>query len=358
MDLNLIKYKVPTLSEIKASLETNKPKFQVISLFAGGGGSSTGYRMAGGKVLAISEFVEEAQKTYHINWPDTKIYTQDIRNLSGETLLSDLNIEKGSLDILDGSPPCSAFSVCGKGSKLWGKEKAYSDTKQKSVENLFFEYSRILESLMPKVFIAENVKGLAIGKSRGFCNEFFREFDRIGYKVRAKILDAAYLGVPQYRKRLIFIGVRKDLWKDNFASNLFPKPFSNLIPLKVAFEGIENTKDDLAESDCSKYAIYKRLLKLKAGQSDARYFNLVKLSPDSPSSTLTATSGCLSAASICHWDNRKLTIKEAKRITSLPDDYILTGTYSQKIERMGRMVPPLMSKAIAENIYTNILSKI
>ena len=86
-------------------------KFSVISTFAGGGGSSTGYRLAGGKVLCINEFVEEAQNTYRGNFPDTPILPDDIKELTGQDLLDAAGIKAGEVDILDGSPPCSAFSM-------------------------------------------------------------------------------------------------------------------------------------------------------------------------------------------------------------------------------------------------------
>ena len=88
-------------------------KFRVISTFAGGGGSSTGYRLAGGKILAINEFVEEARNTYRDNYPNTPILDGDIKELEGKDFLEIANIKEGELELLDGSPPCSAFSMCG-----------------------------------------------------------------------------------------------------------------------------------------------------------------------------------------------------------------------------------------------------
>jgi len=116
-----IEYKPIKLKDVKE--ESNKNLFNVISFFAGGGGSSLGYRMAGGKVLAINEFVESAQDTYRANWEDTKIYPSDIREIKGEDILRDLNLKRGELDILDGSPPCASFSMAGNREKDWGKEK-------------------------------------------------------------------------------------------------------------------------------------------------------------------------------------------------------------------------------------------
>ena len=124
---------------------SNKELFNVISTFAGGGGSSTGYRLAGGKILCVNEFVEAAVDTYKSNYPNTPVLPDDIKKLTGEDFLKVAGIKKGELDILDGSPPCSAFSIAGKREKGWDQEKIYSDGKKvENIEDLFFEFTRII----------------------------------------------------------------------------------------------------------------------------------------------------------------------------------------------------------------------
>jgi DNA (cytosine-5)-methyltransferase 1 len=135
--------------------QSSKSLFNCVSLFAGAGGSSTGYRLAGGKILAINEFVPAAQDTYHTNYIDTYIFPEDIRVLQGSTILNKINKKVGELDILDGSPPCSSFSIAGKKEEMWGQIKKYSDTEQRT-DDLFFEFARILNDIQPKVFIYEN----------------------------------------------------------------------------------------------------------------------------------------------------------------------------------------------------------
>ena len=110
---------------------SNKELFNVISTFAGGGGSSTGYRLAGGKILCVNEFVEAAVDTYKSNYPNTPVLPDDIKKLKGEDFLKIAGIQKGDLDILDGSPPCSAFSIAGKREKGWDQEKLYLDGTKK-----------------------------------------------------------------------------------------------------------------------------------------------------------------------------------------------------------------------------------
>lgn len=345
-------YKIPTISELIEQTENGNHKFTVVSLFAGGGGSSTGYRMAGGKVLAINEFIPEAIETYKANWSSTKIIAGDIKTITGQKILDAIELKAGELDILDGSPPCSAFSTAGSRDKGWGKVKKYSDSEQANVEDLFFEYIRILRDIMPKVFIAENVAGLAKGTAKGYLNKILRELRASGYHVECKILDAKYLGVPQSRNRTIFVGIRNDLMKSKYKGNLHPKPFNYLVTLEQAFKGLDFTENDKVETDISRYAVYQELKKLRKGDQSKKYFQLVKAAPNSISGCITASSGSSSIACIRHWDNRAFTVAEVKRIMSIPDDYILTGNYQKQVERLGRMVAPFMMRAVAENILS------
>ena len=343
-------YTIPTVKELREATELGNHKFNVISFFAGGGGSSTGYRMAGGKVILINEFIDEAVNTYRANWPTTKIIHNDIRKITPEYVLGQAGIEKYELDILDGSPPCSAFSTAGSREKGWGKEKKYSDKSQENVEDLFFEYIRMLRGIMPKVFIAENVSGLVKGTAKGYFNEIMRELRASGYNVTCKVLDAKWLGVPQSRTRTIFVGIRSDLWNESYKEKTHPKPLDYTVCLKDALGGLIFTDNDKKETDLSKYAVYQLLKKLKEGETHHKAFTLVKASKNSQSPCIKATTGRIGARESYHWDNRAFTVSEIKRIMSIPDDYILTGTYQQKVERLGRMVAPFMMMAVAKNI--------
>ena len=353
----MIKYEIPSVEVLKQNTEQGNHKFSVVSTFAGGGGSSTGYRMAGGKVLLVNEFVEEALNTYRANWPTTKTLGADVRQITGEQILSETGFKPLELDIFDGSPPCSAFSIMGAKEKGWGdNNKSYSDTSQSNIEDLFFEYIRLVEGVKPKVFVAENVAGLTVGKSKGYLNQILRKMRSIGYHVEARILDARWLGVPQSRMRLIFVGVHESIMQDKFKGRLHPKPFNYFIPLTTAFEGLTFSEEDRVNTSMEHGKTYGLLQKLEIGQSYKNtYFNLVKASPDAPSPCISATAAAPTAASAKHWDNRGFSIPEVKRIMSIPDDYILTGSYQKRMERLGRMVPPLMMKAVAENIYRVVL---
>ena len=121
--------------------------------------------------------------------------------------------------------------------------------------------------------------------------------------------------------------------------------------LKDAFDGLVLSEQDKLETDMSKYSLYmQRLRKLKKGEQDRKRFSLFKASPYKCSPCITATTGTVGAANPCHWENRAFSVAEVKRIMSVPDDYVLTGTYKQKVERLGRMVAPLMMKAVAKNL--------
>ena len=160
----------------------------MISTFAGGGGSSTGYRLAGGKILCINEFVQEARNTYTENYPSTPILPNDIKELTGQELLDAGHVKVGEVDILDGSPPCSAFSIAGSvvqgggHSKGFGKTKNYSDGKKvENIEDLFFEFIRVAKDIQPKVIVGENVSGLLMGEAKNYYWRITNAFENIGF---------------------------------------------------------------------------------------------------------------------------------------------------------------------------------
>lgn len=348
-------YRVPSMAEI-AKIKPNGLK--VISTFSGCGGSSLGYRMAGCEVIAASEFVPAAIEVYRLNAkPSTHIFTDDIRVLTSERIMEILGLERGQLDILDGSPPCSAFSTAGKRSEGWGKSHAYSDRHQR-VDDLFYEYARILEGLQPRAFIAENVSGLVKGVAKGYFKNIFARLVNCGYEVKASVLDASWLGVPQARQRTIFIGFRNDLGM----VPQFPKPLGYQYSLGEALEtlAVEPLGHDAETGeviDFTRNAIYKEWVKLTPGQSSQKYFQLVRSNPNKATNTILASTGNVGGASPTHWlEPRKFTLAELRRICSFPDDFILTGNYQQRVERLGRSVPPVMMKHIATQVGNQLLA--
>jgi len=212
-------YRVPSMAEI-AALPWNG--LTVASTFAGAGGSCLGYRMAGYRVVWASEFVPIAAESYRANAPDTILDTRDIRTVTADEILAATGLEAGALDLLDGSPPCQPFSTAGKRHKTWGTVREYGDHRQRA-DDLFFEYVRLVDGLRPRVFVAENVSGLVKGTAKGYFKEILRALKACGYVVQARLLDAQWLGVPQTRQRIIFVGVREDL--DRTPSFPTPLPY-------------------------------------------------------------------------------------------------------------------------------------
>lgn len=360
--MNGKKYKVPTMKQIEKVKGTNG--YNVVSTFSGCGGSCLGYEMAGYNVLYANEFIPEAQRTYRANHKNVYLDTRDIRVIQPEEILEMTKLKKGELDLFDGSPPCSSFSTAGKREKGWGEVKTYSDTKQRT-DDLFFEYIRILKGIYPKVFVAENVKGITQGKAKGYLKEIMHEMEESGYNVTAQIIDAQYLSVPQHRERCIIIGVRNDL-------GIKPpkiKPINKIVTLREALESVENNQkevDWLLEQQ-KKYKTYHVLQRMKknprkrisgATIMNGSYFNLIRESMHQACSTICQKNGIISFSGNVHpLYDRKFTIKELKRICSFPDDFILTGRYEKQWERLGRAVPPLMMYYISRTVKKEVLDK-
>ena len=306
--------------------------FVVASTFSGCGGSSLGYKLAGFTVAYANEFVEAAWDNYRVNFPDTYVDPRNIREVTPESILERIELARGELDILDGSPPCASFSSAGKRDKGWGEVRKYSDTEQRT-DDLFGEFVRLIDGLQPKVFVAENVAGLIKGTAKGYFLRILRDMKACGYRVRAKLLEAQWLGVPQKRQRLIFVGVREDLGKDP----VFPKPLPYCYGVKDVCPWIEAV-GGIRETGFS-------------GRS------LVPSSEPCPTIMAGGGGGMNTSQFGCVVGGvkRRFEISEIKRLCSFPSSFVLTGSYSQQWERVGRAVPPRMMKAIASAILEGVL---
>ena len=320
---------------------------RVISTFSGCGGSSTGYKMTGCKVVAANEFVEVAAETYRANHPTTHLDRRDIREIGGTDLLAPAGLQPGELDILDGSPPCSSYSSAGITSDGWGKAKLYSGNKRQRTDDLFTHFLRLLNDIKPRAFVVENVAGLVRGASRGVFVEVLRSMKSSGYAVSCRVLDAQWLGVPQRRTRTIFVGMRSDLGIEP----RHPKP----LPYRYTLQ--EALYCDAGDTSCAsieRFAIGKEWDKMgRPGTQSDRYFSLVRPRLDEPCPTVTAVRH--GAAKVVHpFEKRGFTIAELKRIAGFPPDYIFTGTYDEQQERIGRAVPPVMMSHIAASVVAQL----
>lgn len=185
-----------------------KNGLKVFSCFACGGGSTMGYKLAGFDVIGCNEIDPKMNAMYVNNHHPKYNFNIDIRDLINWGLPDELY----NLDILDGSPPCSVFSMAGKREKGWGIEKTFREGQKKQrLDDLFFYFIDLAKKLKSKVVVAENVRGLLLKKAKGYVNEILKRFDKAGYDVQIFLLNSAKMGVPQTRERTFFIARRKNL---------------------------------------------------------------------------------------------------------------------------------------------------
>lgn len=328
----------------------------VISLFAGCGGSSLGYSMAGYKELLAVEFDKNAVEVFKLNFPDVCVYDGDIAKLSLDECkhISKLT-DPGQLDVLDGSPPCQGFSTT-------GKRDFYDNRNQ-----LFVEYVRLLRGLKPKIFVMENVSGMVKGKMKLIFVEILQELKKSGYNVSAKLLNAKWFGVPQSRERLIFIGIRKDLEivpnhpKALYATVTVKQAFDNCLSLTFApkQEGEKKVFSYIKQGQVAINCVPKDVLKKhvpKMCNPNYSFNGLCKrLDENSFSHTILKTFSPYSNTPISPYENRYISGEECKRLCSFPDEFVFTRNYKDWIARMGNSVPPMFMKAIAEEIKAWLL---
>jgi DNA (cytosine-5)-methyltransferase 1 len=318
----------------------------VISTFAGCGGSSLGYSMAGFRELLANEWDANAADTFRLNFPDVPVIKGDIAELSVEHVLEVAGLEPGELSVFDGSPPCQGFSTSGK--------RELTDNRNQ----LFREYTRLLRGLMPKTFVMENVSGM--GKMKIIFAEIMRDLRASGYKVSARLINTKYFGVPQARDRVIFIGVRNDL-------DMEPThPTAETVPVTVQ-EAITGVVDNDFTTPRSYSQWSSRLLPGQSVQDihpKGFGFNMRKAAWNKPSFTITKTH--TPAVGILHpAEDRFFSISELKRLGSFPDQFVFSELGANtpfmvrqvKWSRIGNSVPPLFMRAIARHIRQEILER-
>ena len=390
-----MKYFRYTLDDLEKS--ANRKLFTYISFFAGGGGSSAGYKLAGGDCKFVNEFQQVAVDTYLANWPNTPHICDDIKNISGKQIMEMTGIKEGELDILDASPPCPPFSMSGTKQKGWGQEKTAYGMKQKNIEDLTWEVIRIAGEMKPKVIICENVKGLTMEYAKEHLQRMVNDFEAQGYSTVYKVLKGHEQGVPQKRERVFIVSVRNDVL-DNIdmpfmlLNGLFPEPEDGYATINDAIGDLklDNENADQAYTLCeamkksAKYKWLKRLPKnpdrvvsvgddvvgpfydkviahrKKWGKTvperKMSFYQSRRVPYNQASHTLSEQGLMTSLAVHLHpEEDRVFTTKEAARIMTLPEDYKLTGTLNENLARIGLMVAPICMKYLAEEIYKQVL---
>lgn len=315
----------------------------VISTFAGCGGSSLGYSMAGYRELLAVEWDQNAVDTFRLNFPDVPVYHGDITKLSVEECLSLSGLQPGELDVFDGSPPCQGFSTAGK--------RNIDDPRN----GLFREYVRLLRGLRPRVFVMENVSGMVKGKMKLVFAEILQELKASGYQVSARLMNTMYFNVPQSRQRMIFVGVRGDLG----VVPSHPLANSRSVPVSVTYSG---GGDPLEGDELQRWRAIPpggnwQDLPASLVNGLAKYSNFHrKLDGTQPSFTVGKEEH-YSSGRFYHWSEpRRVNDTELQRIASYPDGFVFLGDSKKIHARIGNSVPPLFMRAIAGHIREHILT--
>ena len=357
-------------------------KPSVISLFTGAGGLDLGFHAAG-LVTAVAVEMDHrccetlnANKSRGFSW---EVIEAPIEDVSSKGLLSAANLEVGEADLLIGGPPCQPFSKSG----YWSK--GYSGRLTDPRANTLAEFIRVLRDTRPRAFLLENVSGLAYtGKEEGF-RFLLDEIDRINakngtrYKVTAKVLNAAFYGVPQTRERIILVG-SKDGREFKFPNPRFYDPETTQEPLLEDQEPFRTAWDaigDLADPDDVEETYVRGqwadlLPSIPEGLNylhhtdrgkglplfgwRRRYWSfLLKLSKRRPAWTLTAQPG--PAIGPFHWKNRRLARTELLRLQTFPDGYRVNGTLAEVHRQIGNAVPSALAEILALEIRRQLLDE-
>lgn len=332
-----------------------KKKYKFIDLFSGAGGLLRGFMDAGFDPEFSVEIWKPAVDTHKLNYPDVPVFDTDIRTIGN----NEIEKYKGTIDVIVGGPPCQGFSTIGK--------RLVKDPRNE----LVFEFIRFVDVIRPKVFLMENVKGLLSsdgGKTKAAIEE---EYNRIGYNTISKVLCAADYGVPQLRNRVFFMGIRKDLGvnpafpeatrtketyatvgeaindllgKENEVANHVPMKHNATVTARIAYikegEGIPEAglPEDISYGSRSDYKdnklknfshVYKRLSRFRPATTMVPGHNAFPLHPIA---------------------NRSLTVREAARIQTFPDDVIFTGNRQNQCIQVGNAVPVKLANVLATQI--------
>ena len=286
----------------------------VISTFCGTGGSSLGYKWAGYKELLAVDFDAHAVECFKLNFPEVPVWHKSVIDITGQQILDFCKIKRFELDVFDGSPPYQGFSTAGK--------REVCDSRN----DLFMHYVRLIDEIQPKVFVMENVTGMAKGKMKGKFIEIMTSLKSLNYQVKCKQMNAKYYGVPQSRERLIFIGLRKDIEK----AIVYPKPIKK----------ITSIKDAIGRDGHIEY---------RHNYSKGK-FSFAKSSFSKPCLTITKTGRGWTVYPY------KFTVQELCRLCSFPINWKLGDNYQKAYERLGNAVMPKFMQAIAETIKTEMLA--
>lgn len=325
-----------------------------IELFAGAGGLALGLEQAGFEEVALVEIDKIACETLKLNRPKWNVLNEDIVEVSKRDLLKEFNLKEGELDLISGGYPCQSFSYA-------GKKLGLDDVRG----TMFYYYAEFVKQLKPKMFFAENVKGLTTHDGGKTIETMVDVFEDMGYKVEWKVLNAWDYGVAEKRQRVVIIGIRNDL--TNKVKFDYPIPYEYKPVLRDVLK-------DVPESVGAKYPekkrkvfdlvppggywrdlpddVAKEYMKSCYYMGGGRTGIARRLSWDEPSLTLTC-SPMMKQTDRCHPDeSRPFTTREYARIQSFPDDWEFAGKMGDIYKQIGNAVPVNLAKCIGESIMT------
>lgn len=350
-----------------------------IDLFAGAGGLSKGFMQAGYDIIVGVDFDEAALKTFARNHDGAKALKADLsKQETFDEIREIADASKKSIDVIIAGPPCQGFSLTG--------PRNFDDERNK----LYLAVFEVVKQFNPKGFIIENVPGMARLYQGQIKDEILRRFTALGYNVEAQILCAADYGVPQMRKRLIFMGIRKDI-----GYPVFPVPEFNADNYRTCRDAISDLpsreKELGIEEDkyvCEPQSEYQRLMRgscdvlhnhvatrhtklvqdtialvpeggnykdLPPGWGESRKFNEAWTRYDGNKPSRTIDTG---HRNHFHYQyNRVPTIRENARLQSFPDDFVFLGTKTQQNRQVGNAVPPLLGEALGKALLSIIGGK-
>ena len=326
---------------------------KVFGTFVCGGGSTMGYKLAGFEYLGGVEIDSPIADVYKINHKPKYLFIEDIRKFNDRT---DLPQELFELDILDGSPPCSTFSMAGAREKGWGKEKVFKEGQtMQTLDDLVFVYCDTIIKLQPKVFILENVIGIIQGNAKIYSKKIVQKMEAAGYTVQVFLLNATSMGVPQKRERVFFIGFKNELKFPKLKLEFNEKPIlfkdidlkdsvkRNLITSKNHLKYIKHkTNTGVWQTD-------KKSLNGAIGAVGFGYSVMLNCVPN----TITSNGGNDAIAYID--DLHYIHEDEAKQIGSYPLDYNFNRIEPKYL--IGMSVPPVMTAQIANQIAIQWFNK-
>lgn len=351
-DESFNKYKTEKSSDWKWTMEKDYPKkkngIKVFSCFACGGGSTMGYKLAGCDVIGCCEIDPKMNEIYVKNHNPRFNYLMDIRDFN-EIPDCDIPAELFNLDILDGSPPCTTFSVAGKREENWGKMKKFREgQKEQTLDDLSFVFIDTVRKLKPKTVIMENVEGLLLGNAWGYVQKIYKQFNKSGYFVHHWLLRGEKMGVPQTRHRVFFIAIRKDL---NIQPDALNMSF-DYVP--IPYKEIQQASGERLNENTE---IYKWLLKsepadkrisdtvIRYGEKE-KLFNHRICWPDRVMQTVSSAGEILRGV-----EKTRVSVEDIISAQTFPEDYYFPVRSFSAVEYLcGMSVPPVMIKRIVSRL--------